>query len=85
MNWFHVKQVDYNSLLMLIVWFLLVRYFKKDFKFLQASYVRVLQKQMRGETGYRFEYFDLLHPILGKEIDPVEMGRGKTLDVRDKK
>lgn len=39
----------------------------------KATYMRVLQKQIHGDSSYRFEYFDALHHILGKEIDPLGM------------
>ncbi|XP_068235212.1 uncharacterized protein [Palaemon carinicauda] len=46
----------------------------KKWRNLKATYVKVLQKQIQGRPGYRFEYFDVLHPILGKEINPLGMG-----------
>lgn len=45
----------------------------KKWRNLKGTYVKVLQKQIHGDTGYRFEYFDALHHILGKEIDPLGM------------
>ncbi|XP_053630635.2 uncharacterized protein [Cherax quadricarinatus] len=45
----------------------------KKWRNLKATYVKVLQKQIHGDNSYRFEYFDALHHILGKEIDPLGM------------
>ncbi|XP_047483401.1 uncharacterized protein LOC125035203 [Penaeus chinensis] len=45
----------------------------KKWRNLKGTYVKVLQKQIHGDTSYRFEYFDALHHILGKEIDPLGM------------
>ncbi|XP_042230613.1 uncharacterized protein LOC121872034 isoform X2 [Homarus americanus] len=45
----------------------------KKWRNLKGTYVKVLQKQIHGDSSYRFEYFDALHHILGKEIDPLGM------------
>ncbi|XP_045592900.1 uncharacterized protein [Procambarus clarkii] len=45
----------------------------KKWRNLKGTYVKVLQKQIHGDNSYRFEYFDSLHHILGKEIDPLGM------------
>ncbi|KAK4325838.1 hypothetical protein Pmani_003616 [Petrolisthes manimaculis] len=45
----------------------------KKWRNLKGTYVKVLQKQINGESGFRFEYFDALHHILGNEIDPLGM------------
>ncbi|MPC21531.1 Trihelix transcription factor GT-4 [Portunus trituberculatus] len=45
----------------------------KKWRNLKTTYIRVLQKQVHGDTTTRFEYFDALHHILGQEIDPLGM------------
>ncbi|KAK8391927.1 hypothetical protein O3P69_017504 [Scylla paramamosain] len=45
----------------------------KKWRNLKTTYIRVLQKQVHGDTSTRFEYFDALHHILGQEIDPLGM------------
>lgn len=46
----------------------------KKWRNLKATYVKVLQKQIHGCPGHRFEYFEALHHILGKEINPLGLG-----------
>ncbi|KAG0718487.1 hypothetical protein GWK47_052353 [Chionoecetes opilio] len=46
----------------------------KKWRNLKITYIRVLKKQMHGETNNRFVYFDALHHILGQEMGPQTAG-----------
>ncbi|XP_076062889.1 uncharacterized protein LOC143037989 isoform X2 [Oratosquilla oratoria] len=42
----------------------------RKFRNLKITYFNILQKQMRGVTAHRADYFEDMHKILGNEIDP---------------